>query len=270
MTGWMCRTHALFVGAALVALPGCGTQEISADPDRFTYVTAQTSPDQGTLTLAIAPTTPTYEQQQAGSGNPIPYHLAVDGKQLVSSGYNEERWPVTLFEGGEFGAAFLAPGDHHFTIRSASDGQTIFDGDHDIAPERSTFLYLFGDRPDALESRWASVPLRPAPGIQHVGVMNLVRSGQNIEMVSCADGPASACTAVSPALARGESFAGDFPLTAAIGFRQVPTDAVPAPRVQPLSQRLGTDPQTGMPVPTSIMAAPTYMSAQGDIWSYFL
>jgi hypothetical protein len=271
MTARMCRYHALFVGAAVAALPGCGTQEISADPEQFYYISGQTSPDQGLLLIAFAPTAPTFEAQQSGAGNTTAYHLAVDGKLAVWSDDDGNRWPQTMSEGGEFGAGFFAPDRYHFTIRASNDDQTIFDGDHDIPPDSVTFLYLFGDRPDALQSRWMSVPQVPAAGIQHVGLINLVRAGQSIELVSCADAAGSACTSVSPPLARGESFADDFPLSPnTIGFRQVPTDAVPAPPVQPLTRYLGTSPQNGMVEAASIVAAPIYMSPQGDIWSYFL
>jgi len=270
MMGRMCRYHALFVGAALVVLPGCGTQEISADPERFFYISGQTSPDQGQLAIAFAPTAPTFEAQQSGTVNTTAYQLAVDGKQAVWSDDQGMRWPAVVIEGGSFGGGFHAPGRHRFSIRSPSDGQTIFDGDQDIAAASTNFLYLFGDRPDALQGRWLSVPLMAAPGIQHVGVMNLIRAGQNIEMVSCADDTVSACTAVSPPLARGESFAGEFPLTVTIGFRMVPTDAIPAPPVQPLSGYVRPNPQTVMVVPTSVVAAPLYMSAQGDVRSFFL
>ncbi len=270
MTGGMCRTHALLLGAAMVALPACGTQEIAADPDRFAYVTAQTSPDQGALAIAFAPTALTFEEQQSGPGNTTAYQVALDGKQMVWSDDQGIRWPVVVSEGGESGAGFWAPGHYHFTIKSPSDGQTIFDGDHDIAAASANYLYLFGDRPDALQGRWLSVPLMAAPGIQHVGVMNLIHGGHNIEMVSCSDDTVSACTAVSPPLARGESFAGEFPLTDTIGYRQVPTDAIPAPPVQPLSPYVRPNPQTVMVVPTNVVAAPIYMSAQGDVWSLFL
>src|SRR5262245_46352012 len=94
MTGWMWRYHALFVGAALAALPGCGTQEIAADPDRFVYVAPQTSPDQGALAIAFAPTAPTFEEQQTNFVNAKAYDLAIDGKQLVWVDDQETRWPA--------------------------------------------------------------------------------------------------------------------------------------------------------------------------------
>ncbi len=270
MTGRMSRYHALFVGAGLVVLPGCGTQEISADPERFHYIPGQTSPDQGQLLIAFAPTAPTIEEQQSDPGDTTAYELAVDGKQAVWVDGDGTRWPAIVSEGGEFGAGTFAPGRYHFTIK-ASNGQTIFDGDHDIPPASNTILYLFGDRPDALQSRWMSVPLMLAAGTQHVGLINLIRTGQRVELVSCADLAASACTPVSPPLARGESFQSDFPLSpGGIGFRQVPSDAVPAPPVQTLTQYLPPDPRTGVLSPGSIVAAPIYMSPQGEVWSYFL
>ena len=141
---------------------------------------------------------------------------------------------------------YLPAGTHHFEFRAAGGGQTVFAGDGAIPAGLTTQLYLFGPA-GGVQGRFISYPAVSVVGQAHVSLINLVRTGQSIEAVGCAD--ATQCAPLAPPLALGETFAADFPMDAtqdwpngrfvvssglALGFRQVPTTAVSSPRVSPL------------------------------------
>jgi len=54
--------NTLWIGAVLLALPACGTEEIAAP---ITYVGTEAGPDRGELSISVAPTAETYEEDQA-------------------------------------------------------------------------------------------------------------------------------------------------------------------------------------------------------------
>ena len=85
-------------------------------------------------------------------------------------------------------------------------------------------------------------------------------------------------------LALGETFEGDFPIDATqdwpngrfivsddggLGYRQVPTPAVPDPPVLPLSYGVPVLVDVSMSSSATLVAAPVYMSPRGDIQSSF-
>jgi len=70
-----------WLGAALLAFPACGTEEIAAP---ITYVGTEPGPDRGELSITVAPTADTYEEDQAQARNNSQlYGVFIDGRQLV-------------------------------------------------------------------------------------------------------------------------------------------------------------------------------------------
>jgi len=167
-------------------------------------------------------------------------------------------------------------GPHHFEIVETDSGPTIFAGDGEIKADAMNRLYLFGDL-DALQARFASYASVPAPAALHVDVINLVRGGTSIEVTTCS-APGD-CSPVSAPLAFGAAFAGDFAGSsdatrfwlasgATIGYRQVPTVALPDPPLQPMRFSVPFPVSTSSVVPANVVAAPLYMSSDGNVlWS---
>jgi hypothetical protein len=278
MTNSMRRWSTFSVSAAFLSLSACSTQEISRQPPLRVSYTA--GPDNSELLLAFSPSVGSYEELQAAP-NLTPYSLFLDGRQLVREDLSGGAQPIIAHEGAEFGFGYLPSGPHHFTLEAPGGGAPLFAGDAEIAPGSTTILYLFGPR-DALEGRFLSLPRDPAPGMLHVSVLNLVRGGPRIEVVSCAD--AAPCAPITPALALGEIFVADFPSVdgdigqaladgRTIGFRPEPTADLPAPRVQQItSARSGTAPTNviGPVAPFNYAVAPYLLYATGEVHSYFL
>src|SRR4030095_10942821 len=106
-----------------------------------------------------------------------------------------------------------------------------------------------------------------------VGLVNLVRKGPSIELVTCLD--ETRCASASAPLALGESLAADIPVEATgdsfvahdlpaggwIGFRQVPSAELPYPPVQQIWVSGGT--YGGWQSAGNWMAAPYFMSPEG-------
>jgi hypothetical protein len=271
----------LWIGAALLALPACRTEEIATPT---TAVGTEPGPDRGELTIVFAPSPDTFTEQQALAGTLMTtftqYGVFVDGSQLVWEGlYGYAPQPVTVGEGGMYGGGYLPAGPHHFAIAVAGGGPVIFAGDAEIEPGSVIRLYLFG-HPGEIQGRFVSYPSAPAPGMLHVSLFNLVRLAPGLEVVSCPD--AASCAPLSPPLAFGQSFDADFAAGtsdstrfslatgASIGYRQVATAALPAPPVQPMSSMF--DSVSREPVasyPANLVFAPIYMSAEGNIIALF-
>jgi hypothetical protein len=267
------RAHRFLGLAALLACGACSTEEIG--PGRRMIVQGVPGPEQGAMLIALAPTSETRDEQisRQAAISYAEYHIFVDGIQVAE----ESLYPVTLFEGSTAGLGYLPAGPHHFEIRPADSGTPAFAADTEIAPDSMTRLYLFGPQDD-LQGRFLSSPSLPPPGMVHVSLINLIRGGARIEVVSCPD--PSACVAVSPPLALGESFDGDFPegdsqnpdrgwyvdsTSAGIGCRLIPTTALPAPPVQPMLRSFSyVYNGYGAPLnPASFERAPAYVSAAG-------
>jgi hypothetical protein len=265
---------------AWLSLPSCSTQEIGPHP--ITYVRLEPGPDLGALFIVFAPTADTYEEQVRALSNPaVGYHLFMDGAQLVDD-LSTGPAPILAYEGSTADVGFVPAGTmHHFEVVPPG-GPRVFAGDAVLPPDSTTRLYLFG-HVDALAGKFVSYPSFPAPNSLHVSVTNLVRGSPGIEVVSCRT--ATDCQPISPALALGDTFGGDFapadalngPATGyglaggvKIGYRQLTTAAQPAPPPQPIEPGAAyADPRLAMlGLSANLVAAPIYMSATGDaLWS---
>jgi hypothetical protein len=256
-----------WIGAVLLAFSACGTEEIATP---ITTLSPTPSPDLGQVKILFAPTVDTFEEQQAWAVTFHDYYgVSVDGGQLTVAYPDGSRLAVAVYESGGTWGGYLRAGSHHFVIAPAAGGSPIFAGDVEILPGSTNTLYLFGHR-DALQGRFVSYPAYPAPGWLHVSVMNLVRRGPGIEVVSCVS---ITCTPLSPPLAFGENFDADFATgtsrflladNASIGYRQLATAALPAPPVQALSSDYYAV-ESVSAVPSNLAVAPIYMSAQGEV-----
>jgi len=203
------------MGAAWMTLPACSTQQVGADA--IVVDERPTGAAQGLLVIVCAPTPATYEEQQADFSN-VDYDVFIDGKRALWPSNEGTVFPVALTESGASYVGFIAAGRHRLLITVSGGGPTVFSGDSDIVDRRLTRLYVFGPR-DAREGRLVSYPLDLPRDTVHVSLINLLRAGPAIEVIRCED--ATDCMAVSPALALGESFEGDFPVVA--GWEPAPS-----------------------------------------------
>jgi hypothetical protein len=258
MESQMRRTGVLFASAALLALPACGTQEIGPGPGQTIHAASQPSPEIGALMFALAGTADTLEQEEAQPSS-ILYNTFVDGKLLILD-HAPAPTPVTIAQPSAAGAGYLPAGPHHVALAAPGASAAIFEGDGEIAQGMCTEIFLFS-RLGVLQGRWLSVPVTVGLDSLHVAVINLVRDGRSIEVVSCPTG--GACTPISAPLALGDAFEGDFAradLAATgldIGWRQVPSLAVPTPPVVSLTQVALRD------MAPFVGGAPLYLDAQG-------
>jgi hypothetical protein len=268
---------AFSIGVVLFALPACSTQEI--DPEPVQMLVGGPGWNSGALEIAFAPWESDFAAEQADNSVGDNFHLFVDGAQVAGWSYTGSLEQIVVSEGALNAIGFLPAGAHHFEIRAGFHGPTAFAGDGVLLPGAQTNLYLFGP-PGGVEGRFVSLPYAVPAGTAHVSLINLIRTGQSLEVVACAD--ISHCTPVSPPLAIGEAFAADVPLDgrqdwptgqfavsngAAIGYRQVPTPAVPDPPLHPF---FGTLDLVGPLDPaTLIVSAPLYMSPEGNVQGTF-
>jgi hypothetical protein len=283
MVGAMRKRPALFLrgallgGAASLALPACGTQEVG--PPEIAVATTLGGPEQGHLTIWWEPAAYTLEEADNAPVDPTVYRVFVDGKLLTYESVDLDNTthpePFALREPAGSGVGFLPGGRHHVAIVGSGAGAfaagdpIVFEGDGDIPAGSYTTLYLYGDL-DAIQGRWVSVPITLPPNTFHAAVTNMVRDGRSIEVASCPIG--GDCAVLSAPLALGETFDLDLDVTAfspardQVGWRLVPTDALPAPPlIDMISGRLQEELQAGPSIASMIMiAAPVYMTAQGN------
>jgi hypothetical protein len=264
---------ALVLGLELAA---CNTRDIA--PHQVAVESSQSDPGQGALLVLFTSTDATFAEEQAhfmAHPNLTQYHLLVDGQEAVFDNLGSPE-PIVVLEGSEASAGYWAQGMHHFEL-AASGAPSAFSGDGPIVAGAVNRLYVLGP-PEARQGRFTSYPFAPPAGSQHASVINLVQGGTSIEVVSCTD--ASHCTPVSPPLALGDTFEADFSLLpsdgepvslssngAGVGFRLVPTQAVPAPYISPLLLEVvafGRSIPT-FPGPPNFVGAPIYFGDQGNV-----
>jgi hypothetical protein len=276
---------AISIAWTVLALASCRTEEISG---AFLIPSDQAGPDKGGLVVGFSPTEETYEAAEQDMENPSPtqYYLFVDGEAVTESGGSP---PFTIAAGGNPNwAYYLTAGPHHFSI--AAPGQApVYQVDGAVPGDGGTVnLFLYGPL-DAVQGVLAPTPQLPSPGNEHITVVNLMRSGQTIEVVTCND--ATTCTPISAALALGELFDAEVPAViddcnrsspssvpgtwsgggcftsrttsgAGIGYRLVPSVSLPNPPVSALTWGIsGSQLSNGPPI---FVAAPVFMTAQGQ------
>jgi hypothetical protein len=274
------RCHPVYaIAAALLALPACATRDIYPNP--FSGPIGPIDTKKGEMEIFLGP--PFAMVEEAGNAPwTMPagrYYVFLDGNQWVGERDNGPPIPISLFDDTELSMNFLAAGSHHFQITAVDGGATVFEGDVDVPGGSVTRLYLVGGI-NELQGRFVSFPAWPPAKTLHISAINLVRSDARIEVVRCT---ANHCVAASPPLAFGESFDADFAadgwgeeygryafgFDSGIGYRRVPTDALPAPPVAVLVPAYAT-PQNGETVrPPNLIAAPFYLSEQGEVAGYF-
>jgi hypothetical protein len=273
----------LFLGTSVVvllALPACSTREIGANP--ATVVDWMPGPDRSGLLITLTPREETFEEAQAGGTDATFFYVFVDGSQLATRDSDSIR-PLVAYEGATVGMGQIAAGSHHFEIKAAGGGPTLFAGDAELPPASETNLFLFGPA-GAVQGRFVPYPSTLPPGTIHVSLVNLVRRGPGIELVSCLD--VGQCVPASAPLALGEVLVAEFPgeafadgrtpgytLAAGgwLGFRQVPSAALPDPPVQMIRLSGAQYPDLQAPAPPlsgNLLAAPIFMSPEGftQVW----
>jgi hypothetical protein len=277
MTSAMRCRPVSWIAAALLALPACATRDIYPNP--FSGPIAPSNTNVGEMEILLAPLFDTYDAAVNAPWT-MPesrYYVFLDGSQWLVDGGNGRSIPVTLYDNYEGSIGFLAAGSHHFQINAVVGGATVFEGDVNIPGGSVTRLYLVGSL-DKLEGRFVSYPAWPPAKTLHISAINLVRGGPLIEVVQCA---ADRCTAASPPLALGESFDADFAadgwgeeygryafgFDSGIGYRPVPTAALPAPPVAVPVPGFSTLQNGEVVRPPNLIAAPIYLSEQGEVIS---
>jgi hypothetical protein len=277
------RLSTLSLACPLLALAACGTEDIQG---HYLVPSDQAGPDKGGVLVAFSPTEDTYDAAtHTTDPSGTKYHLFVDGEIVAEPGGYQ---PFTTFVGGNPNwVYYLGAGAHHFAI-AASGQAPVFEGDGQIPGGGTANLFLYGPL-DRVRGVIAPTPLRPSAGNEHVTVVNLMRSGQTVEVVTCNDG--ATCTPISPALSLGDVFDAELPAVfddcdpaspssipgnwsdggcftsrttrgAGVGYRLVPTAALPDPPVNALTW--GISDLSSSPRPQIFVAAPVFMNEQGQ------
>jgi hypothetical protein len=283
------RSNVLPLALLLLSLGACSTQLIG--PDNAVMMYDQPGPGQGAFLAAYASTSASYQEDQTRrrsiNGDLPLYNIMMDGKLLareegVAGTTVPQLLPISLSEWGIAGGGYVDGGSHHFAMLVPGKAP-IYQGDGESMPEGMLRLFVFGAA-DAQQGRFVFVPNAPSPGNEHITVINLMRSGQAIEVVSCTD--ATTCTPTSPALGLGDLFQTEVPAVvsvdgfasltatgAGIGYRFVPSASFPNPPVNALYVGpLGAAnrvPGSNDPPGEIFVAAPFFMSDQGQILAGF-
>lgn len=271
---------AIWLACTLAALAACSTEDIRG----FLIPSDQAGSDKGGVIVGFSPTEQTYQAAEQPLENPAPtqYHLLVDGE--VVSGPDGYGLFTTVPGGSLNWVYYLGAGPHHFAI--AASGQTpVFEGDGQVPSEGTANLFLYGPL-DGVKGVLAPTPRIPSAGNEHITVVNLMRSGRSIEVVTCND--ATTCTPISAGLALGDLFDAEVPAAvddcdpsssipgtwsggcftsltttgAGIGYRLVPTASLPNPPVNALTWSVG-DSISIDPRPLIFVAAPVFMTDEG-------
>ncbi|HLK91424.1 MAG TPA: hypothetical protein VKZ18_16115 [Polyangia bacterium] len=267
--------------AALLAAAGCDTEIVNTS--HVIYAHAQGGPDESALFVAFSSTASSYdaaEELLSTDANPTQYHILLDGNR-VSVGVDDGSG-LWVTEGSQVGTSYLPAGPYHVTL-VAPGAAPIFEGDAQLPGGGAMVLLLYGPL-DALAGRFLSLPGAAASGNEHVTVVNLMRDGRAIQVVSCTSVPP--CTPLSSALALGDVYDAELPSGISddcaapraaevpcpstlsrggvgVGYGLVPSASLPAPPVLGLAPAAWPGaPDTG--TSTVFLAAPVFMTDQGQ------
>jgi hypothetical protein len=270
------RTSSLLhIGSALAALSlaACSTEEI----DRAHFKLSSTAtPDQpAPFALSIVEDADSFEegQQLMASGQLPTYSLKVDGLWAVEQVSDTESWQVSIQGGSVGGMHWMSAGPHVFELVDENGQTALQTATYDVEAGQTNHLVVFGHR-EALENRFFADTLDIPVGKQTFTVINLLRSGQSVEVLQCDDASTTAnCTVVAGPAAYGELARGqtDAPAPAAssvtnpsnLFYRIVPTTDVPAPTLFQLRRDaivIGSTFPNGLPIYT---AAPVFVMPSG-------
>jgi hypothetical protein len=213
-----CPSPSLITACALVlatSLAGCSTEEVGSD--KFLLTSEQTGTNTATMAVALAEDFDTFEQRNAAAAAghvSETYFLRVDGRwALLRSG--DMIWQPPIGPGTFSASSWIPAGTHRFELVDAAGHVVATTGPYSIESGKVNRLCFFGHRA-ALQHRFISIGLDVPAGQQRYSVLNLIRTGVPIEVITCSDTEAARpqeCTVVSPPLAYGEGAIGDAPTT---------------------------------------------------------
>jgi hypothetical protein len=273
-------TGVWFLTSALVT--SCSTEQIglpSVDPASIDPAT------QAPFMLSVADDADTFDEQQrlAASNHPAVYTLKVDGQWATVPQSGAEPWLVQISAGSVSpgaGAPWSTAGSHVFELVDGSGKTVLETPPYELQTGQSNHLVVFGHR-DHLEHRFFADRLDIPAGMQRFTALNLIRTGQSLQVLQC-DDPSlpESCATVAGPLAYGEMAQGDaalpasdsanpFPVFSNLYSRIVPTGDAPTPGLS----HLGGDPISPSPVFEDgalagrrlFVGAPTIVTPSGDI-----
>jgi len=267
---------------SLLSTAACSTQELG--PGNVAIGETQPGTDTGIFMVGYASTSASYQEDQTRLANPSyyppVYNITMDGAFLaleegVAGSTVPQLLPISVAEWRMAVDGPLRSGRHRFAM--LMPGQTpVFQGDADLMPDGWLRMYVFGAA-GAQQGRFVFTGNTPTPGNESITVINLMRGGQVIEVVSCTD--ATTCTPISPALAMGDVFQSEVPAVisengyesltatgAGVGYRLVPSASLPNPPVNALTigPQGSMNRAVGSTTPAPIfVSAPFFVSDQG-------
>ena len=264
-----------------LAASACSTQEVGPD-EPFVIASFEKRPGTAYLVVGILPRVARFEELGAYSPDPTTYHVFLDGRLVVGE-TDLGIYPFVVHESSTSAYHYIETGRHHFTV-AAPERAPISEIDGELLDGGKTCVFLFGP-PDARRGIVTSVPRAASAGNQHVNLVNLMGSGQTIEVVSCSG--RSTCTPISQALALGDVFDADVPAVVpddcslvavpsdpcstslradgvGIAYRLVPSASRPNPPLLPL-RRLWDSSSQSDPAAAVYAGSPAFISDEGEL-----
>jgi hypothetical protein len=199
--------------AAVSMVPSCATKEIApGEGNDFEVSQVATATQQANLSLSIASDADTWEEDQhlASLGSPL-YNFKIDGRWAVIVGSDGERYPIQFSAGGSgiWTGNWIPAGSHVFEMVEPNGTTALTTPAIDVQSDHANRLVMFGHK-DALEHRILDYTFDVPADMVRYSVINLVRSGETIQVVKCDSPGGDGCTTpVSDPVAYGEAAGGD-------------------------------------------------------------
>jgi len=220
-------------GLSLVAfsfLPSCSTQEIKLDGagKYFDLYSDPTDTAQARFALSMTSDAGTSEEQQqlVSLRNPR-LNLKIDGRWAAIVQADGSRNPAQLYPAGIGSwSMWMTAGSHVFELVD-SDGKTVFQTPaYDVRVDQGNHLVVFGTA-DSRRHRFFSYGFDVPAGMVRYNVMNLVPTGEMMQVVKCdAPGSTNCATSVSDPIAYGDVAIGDVAAELfALSYRIIPATA---------------------------------------------